>query len=728
MSQDFVVTARKWRPQQYKDVVGQEHITQTLQNSIKTGRIHHANLFCGPRGVGKTTTARIHARALNCLNLQDYEPCNECESCLAILKGTSMDVIEIDGASNNSVEDVRKLRENAKYPPSVGKFKMFIIDEVHMLSTSAFNALLKILEEPPKHLIFVFATTESHKVPATIISRCQRFDFRRMEIENIVNQLKYISDNEGITIDDASLVTIAKKGDGSMRDSQSIFDRAIAFCGKDVNFKILSESLHLIDEEFYFKIGSQIRNKEIGELFLSLNEVITKGYDLIECLRGLIEYYRNILTIKETNNSKLIDTTESYIIRYKAEAENISRGDLLRYINYLIITEKELKFAAQPRIKFELALIQLASMTSVLEIEVLISELKDLKKYIAEGKLDSLVVDNEELSSEKKNYLTENDTNEIDENQDDNQLENKVENKFENKGYNQEINKSKDFSKDFSNDVTNNSENLGIENKGDQTNSNINSNKVELSQEYVNNIWKKLENDRVFINVNISNLKDCKPILRYNLLGSKELVIITDNSFLLDLIKSKRLDIIELVHNHISNELDVTIELQDTDKEENNSQNSNYNSYRKPNVNQNTFVTNNQVQSNAVVSNIPTISELEKFNKDGQKFGSDSFAYEDNSKPIELNSEQFSDIHHMDIAPMDIPQMEMPPMEMNYSESQFELISNSNRNQNNIPNQQNDISLVHPNIIKNHEIDTSKLSNIEKYIVANFVADMILDN
>ncbi len=399
MSQEFVVTARKWRPQQFKDVVGQEHITQTLQNSIRTGRVHHANLFCGPRGVGKTTTARIHARALNCLNPQNFEPCNECESCLAILSNTSMDVIEIDGASNNSVDDIRKLRENAKYPPSVGKYKMFIIDEVHMLSTSAFNALLKILEEPPKHLLFVFATTESHKVPATIISRCQRFDFRRMEIESIVNQLKYISSKEGITIDEASLVTIAKKGDGSMRDSQSIFDRAIAFCGKDVKFTELANSLHLIDEEFYFKIGKYIKDKSIGELFLSINEIMNKGYDLTECLRGLIEYYRNILTIKETNNQKLIDSTEDYVRRYKSEADTIPRGDILRYINYLIITEKEIKFAAQPRIKFELALVQLASMNSVLEIEVLINELKQLKQFIADGNLGQIELGTSDLTT-----------------------------------------------------------------------------------------------------------------------------------------------------------------------------------------------------------------------------------------------------------------------------------------------------------------------------------------
>jgi len=389
MNQDktqYIVTARKWRPNRFEEVVGQEHITTTLRNSIRSKRIHHAYLFCGPRGVGKTTSARIFARAVNCPNLdENFEPCNKCDSCISILDARSLDVIEIDGASNNSVDDIRKLRENAKYPPSSGKYKMYIIDEVHMLSTSAFNALLKTLEEPPPHLLFVFATTESHKVPPTIISRCQRFDFRRMEIRDIVGQLKYIAKHENLEIDDDALFSIAKKGDGSMRDSQSIFDQAIAFCGKHITYADLSNALHLVDEDFYFTISDAVRSKDIGKMFQIAGEFIARGYDITECLRGLLEHFRHLLAIKVTGDGKLIDGSEQTIQRYISSADGFAKTDLIRYLNLIANAEKEIKFSPQPRVRFELSLVQLASMDSSVEINTLIKEIQGLASANGNG-------------------------------------------------------------------------------------------------------------------------------------------------------------------------------------------------------------------------------------------------------------------------------------------------------------------------------------------------------
>jgi DNA polymerase-3 subunit gamma/tau len=380
LQEEYLVTARKWRPLQFKDIVGQEHITITLKNAIKSGRIHHAYLFSGPRGVGKTTTARIYARAINCLNPKDFEPCNECDSCKAVLEGRSMDVIEIDGASNNSVDDIRKLRENAKYPPISGNYKMYVIDEVHMLSTSAFNALLKTLEEPPKHLLFVFATTEAHKVLPTILSRCQRFDFRRMENDSIIQQIKFIAGKENITIDDESMNAIAQKADGSMRDSQSIFDQVVAFCGNDIKYSELANALHLIDKEFFFRISSSIKEKNLKDLFSLTNDIMTKGYDLQECLSGLLEHFRNILTIKVTGNTNLISDSESLKNKYKIESEKFEKNDILRILNLIANTEQTLRYSPQPKIRFEMALVQLASMDSVVDISQLIHEISDLKK------------------------------------------------------------------------------------------------------------------------------------------------------------------------------------------------------------------------------------------------------------------------------------------------------------------------------------------------------------
>jgi DNA polymerase-3 subunit gamma/tau len=387
--EQYIVTARKWRPQRFADVVGQEHVSRTLRNAVQSGRIHHAYIFNGPRGVGKTTTARILAKAVNCENPSpEFEPCNVCASCTEINTGRSMDVIEIDGASNNSVDDIRKLRENAKYPPIKGQYKMYIIDEVHMLSTSAFNALLKTLEEPPRHLLFVFATTEPHKVPATILSRCQRFDFRRMQIDEIAAQLRYIATQEGITIDDESLAVIGKKGDGSMRDSQSIFDQVIAFCGRTVEYARVNEALNLIDTEFYFTLGRAIREHDVATILDFAREVFMRGYDLQECLHGLAEHFRNLLTVLATGSAALIEASKLHREQYLSEAQKFTQEDVLQYMTIIMNTEQALRFAPQPRLRFEFALVQMAKMDSAIQLSELLAELAELKKKIERGEIN----------------------------------------------------------------------------------------------------------------------------------------------------------------------------------------------------------------------------------------------------------------------------------------------------------------------------------------------------
>lgn len=376
-SKEFLVTARKWRPRLYSDVVGQGHITKTLKNSISSDRVHHAYLFSGPRGVGKTTTARIHAIALN-NHTEDYEPDLNSELAKQLSEGRAMDIIEIDGASNNSVDDVRRLRENAKYPPVNGKYKVYIIDEVHMLSDSAFNALLKIIEEPPPHLVFILATTEPQKIPATILSRCQRYNFRRMEIEEIVDQLSMIAKAEGLTIDEESLQIIARKGDGSMRDSQSIFDQAIAFCGRDIKYTELASALNLIDEMFYFRISEAIINHNIIEIFAITNEIVSHGYDVKECMSGLLEHFRNILTVVTTTKTDLIKTSKSFKEKYIELAHKMAKADLLRLMELASRTENDLRFASTPSIKFETALVQMASMDKAKDIETLLKEVMKL--------------------------------------------------------------------------------------------------------------------------------------------------------------------------------------------------------------------------------------------------------------------------------------------------------------------------------------------------------------
>lgn len=371
----YVVTARKWRPQIFDEVVGQEHITKTLKNAILNNRIAHAYIFAGPRGIGKTTTARILAKSLNCTNPKDGEPCNECDMCKSFQTSQSLDIIEIDGASNRRIEEIRTLRESVKYAPTKGEYKIYIIDEVHMLTTESFNALLKTLEEPPEHTIFVFATTDIHKVPLTIISRCQRFDFRRIELQAIKDLLSKIAIAEKIDIDDQSLTLIAKKADGALRDAQSLFDQVISFSGNKVEAAVLTKMLNLIDEEVYFTISDAIINKNFKAAFEVTKKIYDNGWNFIDFSIGLVEHFRNIMTVLLYNNADLIEAAEVFKTRYVKYSDSFSEGDLLRILAYLNKIQYELKSATNQRLKIEISLSHLIGLERSSTISQLLSDI-----------------------------------------------------------------------------------------------------------------------------------------------------------------------------------------------------------------------------------------------------------------------------------------------------------------------------------------------------------------
>lgn len=379
---NYQVTARKWRPMVFDDVIGQSHVSDTLRNALAQNRLAHAFIFSGTRGCGKTTTARILARAVNCLNPKNFEPCNECEICKEIIDGRSLDIIEIDGASNRGVDEIRNLRESVRYAPTRGKKKVYIIDEVHMLTKEAFNALLKTLEEPPPHVLFVFATTEIHKVPATILSRCQRHDFRRIGLEEIVGRLKFIAGKESITIDDDSLLIIAKKGDGSMRDAQSIFDQVISFCGTTITSKQVGDALNIVDLELYFRVSDILKGKDTKAALDLVQEVVNSGFEIKEFISGLAEHFRNMLIVKTTGGTSLIEESEVHRKRYAKDAEGFALHDILRILKVASDTESAVRYAPQPRFRLEVMMVQLTKMESSVRIEELLTQIDDLKKKL----------------------------------------------------------------------------------------------------------------------------------------------------------------------------------------------------------------------------------------------------------------------------------------------------------------------------------------------------------
>ncbi|MCF6268879.1 MAG: DNA polymerase III subunit gamma/tau [Melioribacteraceae bacterium] len=374
---NYIVSARKWRPKIFEEVVGQEHISRTIKNAIVSNRVAHAFLFAGPRGVGKTTTARILAKALNCRNNTDGEPCNNCDTCNAFNSSQSLDIIEIDGASNRRIDEIRSLREAVKYSPTTGNYKIFIIDEVHMLTNESFNALLKTLEEPPEHAIFIFATTDVHKVPLTIISRCQRFDFRRIELDAIKNQLSKIAKEDNINIDDQALTYIAKKADGALRDAQSLFDQVVSFGGKEIDAAVVSTMLNLIDESTYFQISDAILNKDFLEAFVISKTIYDNGWNYIDFLSGLIEHFRNILTVILKQDSSFVESSEGIKKLYLEYLDTFSESDLLRILTYLSKVEFQLKASQNQKLLMEISLSHLIGLESTTTITKLVKNISD---------------------------------------------------------------------------------------------------------------------------------------------------------------------------------------------------------------------------------------------------------------------------------------------------------------------------------------------------------------
>ena len=361
---EYIVSARKYRPMTFDSVVGQSALTTTLKNAVSSGKLAHAYLFCGPRGVGKTTCARIFAKAINCENpTADGEACNECESCKAFNEGRSLNIFELDAASNNSVENIRSLMEQTRIPPQIGRYKVFIIDEVHMLSTAAFNAFLKTLEEPPAHVIFILATTEKNKVLPTILSRCQIYDFERMTVANTVAHLKMVADKEGVTYEDAALEVIAEKADGGMRDALSIFDQAVSFSQGNITYEKVIEDLNVLDSDNYFNIIDKALENKAADIMVLLNNVINKGFDGGNLINGLASHVRNVLMAKDAQTLPLLEVSERQRQRYQQQAQKCPTKFLYRALQILNRCDVEYRQSSNKRLLVELTLIEVAQIT-----------------------------------------------------------------------------------------------------------------------------------------------------------------------------------------------------------------------------------------------------------------------------------------------------------------------------------------------------------------------------
>lgn len=359
---DFIVSARKYRPATFASVVGQKHITSTLKNAIERGQLAHAYLFCGPRGVGKTTCARIFAKAINCLDPQGAEACNTCESCRSFNEGRSLNIHELDAASNNSVEDIRTLIEQVRIIPQIGRYSVFIIDEVHMLSAAAFNAFLKTLEEPPQHAIFILATTEKHKIIPTILSRCQIYDFNRIRVEDSVEYLRYIASQEGVTADEESLNLIAQKADGGMRDALSMFDKAVSFCGTQLDYRSVAQTLNVLDYDTYFHLTELLTAGRYAESLVAFDEVLLKGFSGQTFMAGMNRHMRDLLMAKRPETIPLIEMTGALLERYRLQAETCDAEFLFGAIAILTELDGKIRQSSNGRLLVELGLMKIARL------------------------------------------------------------------------------------------------------------------------------------------------------------------------------------------------------------------------------------------------------------------------------------------------------------------------------------------------------------------------------
>jgi len=383
----YLVLARKWRPKKFSELIGQEHVTRTLANAVTSGHLAHAYIFSGPRGIGKTSTARILAKVLNCPQVKDTVPCNKCNLCLEIAEGNNIDVLEIDGASNRGIDEIRNLRDNVRYTPSQGKYKVYIIDEVHMLTTEAFNALLKTLEEPSEHVEFIFATTEPHKIPLTILSRCQHFSFKRIQTQDLVKHLKHMVKAEKIKVTDEALFLIAKNADGSIRDAQSVLDQLISFSpDKEITVNTVNSLLGLVSQDIYFQFAENILHKDIVKLLVLVDKLVNEGRDIGQVANGLINYFRNLFFISlGERGENLVDVSQDTKETLVLQTNQFRKARLWQILEMISSLEKNIRTTRTPRAFLEIAMIKIVNTMSPVMLGEIVEKLGELEKKLEKG-------------------------------------------------------------------------------------------------------------------------------------------------------------------------------------------------------------------------------------------------------------------------------------------------------------------------------------------------------